>query len=119
MDELTVKFPDWDFGQLTPSDTLWTDELETEKATAERGYLGLCELMTRPEERILLACHGGILRFTMQQHPLVKLVDARSTKGDRPCDARFDNCEIRRYQLDWEQGEDPKRAITLTEVDLN
>ena len=97
VDELKAKFPGWDFGLLAPSDNHWTEELETERECAERGYEGLCWLLRRPEEHMLLVCHGGILRFTMQQHPLVKLLDQR-THGDltRPTDARFGNCELRK-----------------------
>ena len=118
VDELEIKFPDWDFGQLALSDNLWTEELETQQETAERGYEGFCWLMRRPEEQILLACHGGILRFTMQQHPLVKVLDER-TRGDltRPPHARFGNCEIRKYQLDWDDHENERPTIRLTEVD--
>ncbi|KAI2506343.1 isomerase [Fragilaria crotonensis] len=117
VDELKVKFPGWDFGLLTPSDDHWTEELETERDCAERGFQGLCWLMRRPEEHMLLVCHGGILRFTMQQHPRVKLLDRR-THGDlaRPSDARFGNCELRKYELDWDNIESGEPSILLSEI---
>jgi len=121
--ELSEKFPAWDFGQLTLADTLWTKELEADEDCAERGYLGLHELIKRPEERILLCCHGGILRFTMQLHPLVQVNDERE-KGDltRPSDARFGNCEIRKYKvksLGHDDSEDGRPTLFLTEVDMD
>lgn len=120
VDELEKRFPSWDFGEIAQTDELWTDTLETHPACAERGYLGFCWLTKRPEERILLACHGGILRFTMQDHPLVKIVDKR-TAGDLPraADARFGNCEIRKYELGVDDIGKERPTIILTEVDAN
>jgi broad specificity phosphatase PhoE len=118
VDELQIKFPDWDFGQLAQTDNLWTEELETQNECAERGYRGFCWLMRRPEEHILLVSHGGILRFTMDQHPRITISDER-TIGDltRPTSARFGNCELRKYQLTWDVVDNERRTIRLTEID--
>jgi hypothetical protein len=54
----------------------------------------------------------------MQDHPLVKIVDKR-TAGDltRPADARFGNCEIRKYELSVDDIGKERPTIILTEVD--
>lgn len=123
--ELNHKFPQWNFDGIAETDELWTPKIEEFDACAERGYQGLCWLMERPEECILLVAHGGILRFTMNMHPHVKLVDQRTGANEKPIESRFDNCELRRYTLSWEEdeegGEDNdsggKRPIVLTQVD--
>jgi broad specificity phosphatase PhoE len=120
VNELQLKFPDWDFGQLSQTDNLWTEELETQSECAERGYRGFCWLMMRPEEHILLVCHGGILRFTMDQHPLVTMSDQRTRENlTRPTSARFGNCELRKYQLSWDVDAKEQRTIKLTEIDID
>jgi broad specificity phosphatase PhoE len=121
--ELNQKFPQWNFDEIAETDELWTPESEEFDACAERGYQGLCWLMERPEECILLVAHGGILRYTMNIHPHVKLVDQRTGAKEKPIESRFDNCELRRYTLNWEEegGKDSegggKRSILLTQVD--
>jgi broad specificity phosphatase PhoE len=123
--ELNQKFPQWNFNGITETDELWTPEMEGFDECAERGYQGLCWLMERPEECIMLVAHGGILRYTMNTHPHVKLVDQRTGSKEKPIEARFDNCELRRYTLSWEEGGDDddddesggKRPIVLTQVD--
>jgi broad specificity phosphatase PhoE len=88
---------------------------------AERGYLGLKWLMERPEEKILLVSHGGILRYMMERHPLIVVKDERSTSDGKPADSRFDNCERRSYRLNWVDGQGnesrDRRSIVLTQVD--
>eukprot|EP00525_Craspedostauros_australis_P014160 CAMPEP_0198120242 /NCGR_PEP_ID=MMETSP1442-20131203/28383_1 /TAXON_ID= /ORGANISM="Craspedostauros australis, Strain CCMP3328" /LENGTH=262 /DNA_ID=CAMNT_0043778857 /DNA_START=69 /DNA_END=854 /DNA_ORIENTATION=- len=107
--ELREKFPDWDFSGIPTTDTTWSTELETYEACADRGYLGLCWLMGRSEQNILLVAHGGLLRFMMTMQPNVQMRDMRKTTKTNPlCDDRFDNCEVRRYLLDWEDSCDVK-----------
>ena len=127
--ELKRRFPSWDFGGLaTEDDALWTPELETHADCSERGYQGLCWILERPEDSIFLVCHGGILRFTMNQHDLVKMVDGRSSKpsttDQQDVTARFGNCELRRYSIAWESKDDEdnsataaRRTVILTELD--
>lgn len=118
VEELQEIFPKWDFGELTPRDDLWSDVLEAEDSCSERGYQGLCWIMKRQEENVLLVAHGGILRYMMQTHSLVKMVDRRTNGKSRSLDARFDNCEARHYQITWEQQEDnSKPKISLHEID--
>ena len=130
--ELKLNFSKWDFGPLvTEEDILWTPELETQADCAERGYQGLCWILDRPEDSIFLVCHGGILRFAMNQHERIKVVDGRAsseTEVARDVYGRFGNCELRRYSIAWESSRHndstdstaaapSKRTIVLTELD--
>jgi broad specificity phosphatase PhoE len=126
MSELQKLFPQWKFDELpSDHDTLWTPQLESRDACSERGYQGLCWVMERPEEAILLACHGGILLYTMNHHAMVRVVDGRTKQmegNNRHVQARFLNCELRRYSIAWEDAEGDtesktKRTIVLTELD--
>jgi broad specificity phosphatase PhoE len=113
--------------------------METFENAAERGYQGLSWLLNnRKEERILLVCHGGILRYTMNIHPLVHLQDERSEEkrqNGKSVESRFDNCEVRKYRLSWKdqdacqnsndegnneevgQDEVSRRPILLAQID--
>jgi broad specificity phosphatase PhoE len=107
--------------------------MEAFEAAAERGYRGLSYLLSkRDEERILLVCHGGILRYTMNIHPLVHLCDERNDdnrQNGKSVESRFDNCEVRKYRLSWKDCEDnddeglnndqgiPRKPIILTQID--
>uniref|UniRef100_A0A7S4MZW9 Phosphoglycerate mutase (2,3-diphosphoglycerate-dependent) n=1 Tax=Odontella aurita TaxID=265563 RepID=A0A7S4MZW9_9STRA len=104
--------PSWDFSDLTESDETWTETLETEAGAAERGYRGLLWLSKRKEERILVVCHGGILRFLMNQHPNVKLEDERtcSSVDDRGVGGRFGNCELREFVVRWTPSDETSVA---------
>ena len=150
--ELIARNPNWNFDSLeTEDDELWTPEMEKYEDCAERGYRGLVELLTddTPEfdsnnhdnnnnnkdhiNTILLVCHGGILRYLMNIHPLVHLSDERTAKDDgadsktKSVEARFDNCELRKYRLSWKEditdpnpkdnGDGSRRAIVLTQLD--
>ena len=87
--------------------------------------------MDRPEDSILLVCHEGILRYMMNQHPLIALKDER-TSCDKAVESRFDNCEVRRYILSWNEEDNDavdepsrkdttingnRRPVFLTQVD--
>ena len=125
----------WNFEELVDeSDVLWTPEMESFEDAAERGYQGLCWLLNRPENSILLVSHGGILRYMMNIHPNIKLMDGRRSKqqhldctstttnngGDnntnddddkeaedlKPINARFENCELRGYEIRWETSDE-------------
>jgi len=154
--ELVARNPSWNFDSLvTEEDESWTPELEQFEDTAERGYRGLVELLTgetyleennengssMKSERlynkadtntILLVCHGGILRYLMNMHPLVHLSDERTTNQDgtnarKTVEARFDNCELRKYRLNWKDdvpdandernSDGSRRAILLSQLD--
>jgi len=132
--ELEMRNPNWNFDSLvTEDDELWTTEMEEFGDAAERGYLGLVELLTGESNTILLVCHGGILRYTMNMHPLVHLSDERTIttsddiKPTKTVESRFDNCELRKYRLSWKDGatdsdakisgEESRRAIVLTQID--
>jgi len=144
---LSDAFPHWDFDELEHDDDVhWTPTLEDVAACADRGYRGLRWLLDRPERRTFLVAHGGILRFVMSEHPRVAVRDERrlscggtaatsKSGGDddngggegrqpqRPPTARFRNCELRRYRLEYDEDEDDhsvneQRRIVLTEVDL-
>jgi broad specificity phosphatase PhoE len=130
--DLEKRFASWNFEDLTSEeDSLWTPNMEAFSDCAERGYLGLCWLMDRPEDSILLVAHGGILSFMMTMHPQISLQDKRSNPA-KPVESRFDNCEVRHYLLTWTDAEDAsnqdtaqsmgeahgeRRNILMTEVD--
>lgn len=125
--ELIERHPSWTFDSLTTEDDeTWTPEMEKYEDTAERGYQGLFELLTSDDKdanTILLVCHGGLLRYVMNIHPLVHMKDERtsSDSATKTPEARFDNCELRKYRLSWKDGapdDDNKRpAILLTQLD--
>jgi broad specificity phosphatase PhoE len=94
--ELQEKFhKSWDFNNISQQDETWTSTMETYSNCSERGYQSLLWLLRRKEEdKILVVSHGGILRFCMCDHPLVRLVDGRSDD-----DKRFSNCEMREYVI--------------------
>ena len=117
----------WNFESLrTETDESWDpDALEPTQQSAERGYQGLVDLLVRSIHRssstttvrttsslptILLVGHGGMLKYTMTDHPYVQLRDERTTSTTRSTrknvDARFDNCELRKYRLSWRQQDE-------------
>ena len=106
--ELVDRWPHWNFNEISETDELWTPTMEAFEDAAERGYKGLCWLMERPEKSIFLVAHGGLLKLMMNTHPHVSLRDGRSNNSNRngdtnikPVESRFDNCELRRYELCW------------------
>eukprot|EP00934_Nitzschia_sp_Nitz4_P006556 Nitzschia sp. Nitz4//scaffold63_size106090//43306//44070//NITZ4_004388-RA/size106090-processed-gene-0.124-mRNA-1//1//CDS//3329555969//6546//frame0 len=121
-EELLEDFPEWNFDQVHPNhDATWTPEMEDFNDAAERGYQGLCWLLRRPEDNLLLVSHGGLLKYFMTKHPLVHLRDGRIVAG-KPVEERFDNCEVRRFALAWastsSENEPTNRpAIVLTQLD--
>jgi hypothetical protein len=135
---------------------LWTETLEDRLACAQRGIGGLHWLATScPERSVLLVAHGAILAATLGHAPTVTLRDARSSgssvpapspppdtpenaSGDSnspiPVQARFQNCELRRYRMEYTSNDGPKSnstdalhattdsggmEIVLTEIDLD
>jgi broad specificity phosphatase PhoE len=139
---LQERFKHWNFENLqSDEDDLWTIDMEDFDATAERGYRGLSWLLQQQQhERILLVSHGGILRYLMNRHDFIQLQDRRTTSDNndkKDINARFENCEVRKYLLSWkeEEGEDDdddneetsetecatnnpnRRTIILTQID--
>lgn len=118
--DLRQRFPEWNFDALAAEhDDTWQEEiLESFDDCKERGYQGLRWIYhERPEQRVVLVAHGGILRYTMSEHPQVVVKDGRrKNEEDRPVEARFDNCELRRYHVTWDEEKD---SIVLTEVDFD
>ena len=123
--ELKTLFQQWDFDSsgMAECDESWTaDTLEDLLTCGERGFASFHWLWhERPERSILLVAHGGILRYTLNDHPNVVVQDERrkmQKNGEEPgCRSvmeRFRNCELRRYRFAWEDGK-----ILLTEVDLD
>lgn len=124
--ELSCKFSSWDFSLLeTEQDNQWTEEMETNEACRQRGFKGLSWLLDRPEERIFLVAHGGILRQIMAEFPeKVIMADERSSSNGRTAKDRFDNCEVRRYRIEWYTGDSSSpltdsSKILLSEVDVS
>mmetsp|Transcript_2986 Transcript_2986/g.6002 ORF Transcript_2986/g.6002 Transcript_2986/m.6002 type:complete len:327 (-) Transcript_2986:43-1023(-) len=153
--ELLARHPNWNFDSLvTEQDDSWTPKLEEFGAAAERGYQGLVDLLTGESynndssdtsstitttttmNTFLLVCHGGILRYMMNIHPLVHLCDERTDTNNpnekseqqrtqKTVESRFENCELRKYRLSWKddnyEGNDNdnpvRRAVVLTQVD--
>ena len=84
--------------------------------------------MDRPEKSILMVSHGGILRYMMNIHPSIKLRDGRRQQREtkaaskingnsgsdgtddleimKDVKSRFDNCEIRGYDISWDDDDD-------------
>lgn len=120
--DLRQQFAHWDFGALEEDhDERWTPDLECTKACGERGYQGLCWIKDRPEQSILLVSHGGLLRHTLTEHPYVQLRDGRNQSHHhekREVSDRFTNGELRKFHLSWNDGEEARPILTLTEVDI-
>jgi broad specificity phosphatase PhoE len=117
--ELGQLFPHWNFGQLsTEEDCQWTKILETNEACRERGYEGLKWVLGRPESRVFLVSHGGILRYTMEFEDKVVVNDERTFSSERTAKDRFENCEVRRYRLSLEEIASDESRVVLTEIDL-
>lgn len=135
--DIRKTFPAWNLEHLEhEEDILWTPELESNESCAERGYQGLQWVLGRPENKILVCAHGGILRQVMAEHSMVQVLDGRKSAianndsetkdadpdadAPRTADARFDNCELRRYRIQWgSSDEGEEKRIVLTEVDLD
>jgi len=105
----------WNFDSLSEEDETWTDKLEKYQDCSERGYQALLWLLRRNEDKILVVCHGGILKFCMNDHPLVTVIDSRK-EGDKV----FKNCEMREYNMSHDTngngGTDQRPVVFLTEI---
>mmetsp|Transcript_32145 Transcript_32145/g.63647 ORF Transcript_32145/g.63647 Transcript_32145/m.63647 type:complete len:309 (+) Transcript_32145:73-999(+) len=118
-DDLQKRFPSWDLSSLTATDESWTEVLESEENCRERGYQSLLWASRRKEDGILMVAHGGLLRFTLADHPRVQ---ARHITDDGTFDAkdRFGNCELRAYDMSWDEDRDKKDnqrpLVTLMEL---
>lgn len=124
-------FPSWNLQHLEhEQDVFWTQDLETTEKCRERGYQGLQWILQRPENNILLVAHGGILRYTMTEHERVQVKDGRTNTGnssERHVKARFGNCELRRYRIEWgvsstcttASDTSNEQHVVLTEVDFD
>ena len=90
--ELSRKYPLW--SELTldmDDDGLWSPQLETTAACAERAYNGLCWLWEANEANIAIAAHGGIFSYLLNEHECVTASPSLRH--------RFHNCEIRSCTL--------------------
>jgi broad specificity phosphatase PhoE len=134
--DIRKTFPAWNLEHLEhEEDILWTPELESNESCAERGYQGLQWVLGRPEQKILVCAHGGILSMVMAEHSMVQMIDGRKksstitshdgetkdaeTKAARTAATRFENCELRRYRIKWDSSEGGEKKIVLTELDLD
>mmetsp|Transcript_21450 Transcript_21450/g.31076 ORF Transcript_21450/g.31076 Transcript_21450/m.31076 type:complete len:338 (+) Transcript_21450:815-1828(+) len=126
--ELQKKFRHWDFDLITEEDETWTASLESQTDCAERGYQGLLVLTKRTEEKMLVVSHGGILRFSMNQHENIRVLDGRDIgereKGEveeckeqlmRDIKERFGNCELREYIMNWSFPQEEKGDTSKSE----
>jgi broad specificity phosphatase PhoE len=115
--ELEKLYPEWSFDNLQSNhDDSWVaTELESVESCQQRGLAGFQWLTTLPMQSLLLVCHGGILHYTLAHDNIVLHDNRQCTTTDRKVDARFENCEIRRYQLSIVEEEN---KLMLTEVDL-
>lgn len=114
--ELERLYPEWTFDGLKSNhDDSWiSTELESVESCQRRGLAGFEWLTTLPVQSILLVCHGGILHYTLS-HDNIVLCDQRQVTTDRQVDARFENCELRRYHL---SVQPETNKFMLSEVDL-
>lgn len=112
--ELEQLYPKWKFDDLKSNhDDSWTSaELESIEKCQQRGLAGFQWLTTLPVQSMLLVCHGGILHYTLG-HDNIILSDGRRMKTNRQVDARFENCELRRYHLSTHE----ENKLILTELD--
>lgn len=86
--ELEVAYPHWDFSAMREQDELWTEELESKEACAERGCRALGQIWDAEESEVLVVAHGGLFSF------LFGGLDPR-VRADERLRARFGNCEVR------------------------
>lgn len=116
--ELECLYPEWSFEDLKSNhdDSWMPNELESVESCQQRGLAGFKWLTTLPVKSLLLVCHGGILHYTLS-HENILLCDQRQRATDRHVDARFENCELRRYHLS--VPEDNNTNLMLAEVDLD
>jgi len=111
---LQAKYAAWDVSTLpTEEDSLWTNELESEEACAERGYQGLCYIWDAiEEEEVAVAAHGGIFSFLMGLHPCVE--------ADETMKERFSNCQLKSCEMTLLEGggspTDTRRRFKLRAV---
>jgi len=102
----------WNFELLPEEDKHWTEDMEAYDDCSERGYYSLLWLLRRSEDKVLVVSHGGILRFSMVDHPLVELVDDRDQDNKR-----FSNCELREYFISIKEDNHTERPVViLTEI---
>ncbi|GAX11025.1 hypothetical protein FisN_2Lh554 [Fistulifera solaris] len=115
--ELQKLYPEWSFDNLQSNhDDSWVaTELETVESCQQRGVAGFQWLTTLPVRSLLLVCHGGILHYTLAHDNIVLRDKRQITTVNRQVDARFENCELRRYQLSILEEEN---KLMLAEVDL-
>jgi len=131
--ELENLYPHWNFDHIPMKDESWTEELEEKDECAKRGYNGLLWIAQRPEQKVMVACHGGLLNLTLNTNRNVVLLDRRrETESDdeeqRCITKRFGNCEMREFIMTgWaaddissvqQDGEEQQVVLTLEEVTM-
>uniref|UniRef100_A0A7S1FU90 Phosphoglycerate mutase n=1 Tax=Corethron hystrix TaxID=216773 RepID=A0A7S1FU90_9STRA len=121
--DLMRRFPSWDFSSITPYDETWTDTLESESDCRERGYQSLLWASQQKEDGILMVTHGGLLRFTLADHENVVTefvndkCDVVSTGTRNDAKDRFENCELRAYEMSWDDNDIMERPVfTMKEL---
>lgn len=103
--ELAAKFPGLDVAQLPADETNWDPvDLEAEASVAARGLAALAWLAKRPEDRIAVVAHGGLLAvlFDGPHHGghTTDFVD----DPDNVLGPRFANCEVRTVRVTTHPG---------------
>jgi len=130
--ELEDLYPQWNFDYIPMADESWTEELEEKDECAKRGYNGLLWIAKQPEQKVMVACHGGLLNLTLNTNRNIVLLDRRrkadSDEEQRCITKRFGNCEMREFIMTgWaadymsnvqQDGEEQQVVLTLEEVTM-
>lgn len=127
--ELEDLYPHWNFDCIPMKDESWTEELEDKDECANRGYNGLLWIAKQPEQKVMVACHGGVLNLTLNTNRNIVLLDRRrktdSDEEQRCITKRFGNCEMREFVMTgWaaddvqQDGEGQQVVLTLEEVTM-
>jgi len=130
--ELEDLYPHWNFDYIPMKDESWTEELEEKDECANRGYNGLLWIAKQLEQKVMVACHGGLLNLTLNTNRNVVLLDRRrkadSDEEHRCITKRFGNCEMREFIMTgWaaddmsnaqQDGEEQQVVLTLEEVTM-
>lgn len=94
--EIAAKFPALDVAGLAETDETWDAEiLEVEQGVADRGVDALSSIAARPEERVAVVAHGGLLAAMFN----ATLTGATVVDAGGILSPRFLNCECRTVSM--------------------
>lgn len=101
---LKESFPFVDVSEIAENDEQWSLEvLEEEASVAARGVAALEWLSRRPEQRIAVVAHGGLLAVTFD--PEAHGGHAARVDAPNVCGPRFGNAEVRTVSFTTTEGD--------------